>query len=153
MRADLAGSPAPLRTLHSQANQLLGGGVAAFKARLAGLRGYPVVVNRWAEWCGPCRSEFPVYQRVSLQLGRRVAFVGLDGNDFAGPARSFLRRYPVSYPSYMDPRSEVAGAFNATFGFPLTIFFTPAGKQVYVHAGPYLNAAALVRDIRFYVLR
>src|SRR5581483_11196656 len=62
------GSPPPLASLHAQGNQLLAGGPSAFKARLTRLRGYPVVVNLWASWCGPCQSEFPVYQRVSVAL-------------------------------------------------------------------------------------
>src|ERR671936_853689 len=71
---------------------LLGGGAAAFRARLRGLRGHPVVVNKWASWCGPCRSEFPYFQRLGVELGRRVAFLGVDGNDNDSDSRRFLRR-------------------------------------------------------------
>lgn len=37
----------------------------AFKARLEALRGHPVVVNQWASWCGPCRYEFPFFQKLA----------------------------------------------------------------------------------------
>src|SRR4051812_40738114 len=87
----LAGSPAPLAELHRQANQLLGGGKSAFTARLAALRGYPVVVNKWASWCAPCRSEFPFFQRQALKRGKEIAFLGVDSNDNDGDARDFLR--------------------------------------------------------------
>lgn len=150
--AALSGSPPALSPLHAQANQLLDGGAARFKALLASLRGYPVVVNKWASWCGPCQSEFPVFQRVAVAFGRQVAFVGLDGKDHDGAAAAFLRRFPVSYPSYVDPQESIARMIQAATYYPQTIYFDRTGQQVYDHAGPYLSAAALEQDIRRYVL-
>jgi cytochrome c biogenesis protein CcmG, thiol:disulfide interchange protein DsbE len=149
------GSPAALATLHVEANKLLPGGLAAFRARLASLHGYPVVVNKWASWCGPCQIEFPAFQQASVKFGRQVAFIGLDANDGNGSAADFLRRFPVSYPSYMDPHSDIAEAYRASTYFPQTLFFTrdAHGDYVFDHAGPYESAAALESDIRRYVLR
>jgi cytochrome c biogenesis protein CcmG, thiol:disulfide interchange protein DsbE len=146
------GSPPPLASLHSQANQLLGGGSAAFKARLASLRGYPVVVNKWASWCGPCQTEFPAFQRASVILGRQVAFVGVDGKDHNQAAAAFLRKFPVTYPSYVDPQESIARAIEAATYYPQTVFFDRQGKSVFDHAGPYESASALERDIRRYLL-
>ena len=150
--AAFKGSPAPLAKLHDQANQLLPGGPSAFKARLAGLRGYPVVVNKWASWCGPCQSEFPAYQKASVTYGKRVAFVGIDGKDHDGSAKAFLKRFPVTYPSYTDPGENIARTIQAASYYPLTVYFDRSGKIVFVHAGPYLNAGALERDVRRYAL-
>ena len=149
-RAALTGSPPALRALHAQSNLLLGGGPAAFRARLRELRGHPVVVNKWASWCGPCRSEFPFFQRLSARLGRRVAFLGVDSNDSDADARSFLRRYPVSYPSYGDPDQKVARVFNATVAFPATAFYDARGRLAYVHQGAYATEAKLREDITRY---
>ncbi len=103
MRARLTGSPAPLAALHAQAGELLPGGLGAVRARLAALRGLPVVINKWASWCVPCRSEFGAFQRASVAQGRQVAFIGVDSGDSSLPdARAFLRAFPVSYPSYYD---------------------------------------------------
>ena len=80
-------------------------------ARLAALKGYPVVINKWASWCVPCKEEFGAFQRVSAEYGRRVAFLGIDSEDpKRADARAFLKSFPVSYPSYYDPsgRSESA---------------------------------------------
>src|SRR4051812_36386946 len=74
-RARLAGAPAQLAALHRQGGQLLDGSNSDVQARLKALRGHPVVVNKWASWCGPCRLEFPVFQRVGVKLGKQVAFV------------------------------------------------------------------------------
>ncbi len=148
----LQGSPTLLASLHSQANQLLGGGAGAFKARLASLHGYPVVVNKWASWCGPCQSEFPVFQKVAVAYGRQVAFIGVDGNDHNAAARAFLRSFPVTYPSYTDPHQSIADAIKAATYFPETVYFNRAGKPVFEHAGPYESPRALEQDIRRYVL-
>jgi cytochrome c biogenesis protein CcmG/thiol:disulfide interchange protein DsbE len=152
VKQDLKGSPAPLAGLHAQADQLLGGGQSAFSARLAALRGYPVVVNKWASWCGPCQTEFPVFQQASVAFGKRVAFVGIDGKDANPSAAAFLKRFPVTYPSYTDPVEQISRSIQAAVYFPQTIYFNRQGKAVYDHAGPYESAAALERDIRRYVL-
>jgi cytochrome c biogenesis protein CcmG, thiol:disulfide interchange protein DsbE len=146
------GSPPPLASLHSQADQLLSGGTTAFKSRLAGLRGYPVVVNKWASWCGPCQTEFPAFQRAAVAFGRQVAFIGVNGKDNNPKAAAFLHQFPVTYPSYTDPHENIARAIQAATYYPMTVYFDRRGKSVFVHAGPYLSAAALEKDIRHYVL-
>jgi cytochrome c biogenesis protein CcmG, thiol:disulfide interchange protein DsbE len=146
------GSPPPLASLHSQANQLLGGGPAAFQARLSSLHGYPVVVNKWASWCGPCQVEFPAFQKAAVLFGRRVAFVAIDGKDHDPSAAAFLRKFPVTYPSYTDPHESIARKIQAATYFPQTVFFDRNGRATYDHAGPYLSAAALEKDIRRWAL-
>ena len=146
----LAGSPPELRSLHAQGGRLIGGGRDAFEARLASLRGHPVVVNKWASWCGPCRSEFPFFQRLGVELGRRVAFIGIDSGDRPGDAARFLRRYPVAYPSYSDPHQKVAAAFGGTLAFPTTAFYDRAGRLAFVHQGAYATRARLREDIARY---
>jgi cytochrome c biogenesis protein CcmG, thiol:disulfide interchange protein DsbE len=151
--AALAGSPPALASLHTQADRLLAGGRAAFAARLKQLRGYPIVINKWASWCGPCQTEFPAYQRASIAYGRQVAFIGIDGKDADASAAAFLHRFPVSYPSYSDPREAIARSVQAAIYYPQTVYIDRAGTEVYDHAGPYETAAALEQDIRRYLLR
>jgi cytochrome c biogenesis protein CcmG, thiol:disulfide interchange protein DsbE len=148
----LAGSPPVLASLHTQGNQLLPGGTAAFRARLKALRGYPVVINKWASWCGPCQTEFPAYQRASVAFGRQVAFIGIDGRDHNAAAAAFLRRFPVSYPSYTDPHEKIARAIQAATYYPQTVYIDRQGHEVFDHAGPYETAASLEKDIRRYAL-
>jgi cytochrome c biogenesis protein CcmG/thiol:disulfide interchange protein DsbE len=148
----LDGAPPPLAALHRQANQILPGARKGLNKRLAALRGHPAVVNIWAAWCGPCRAEMPVMQRVSLDMGTQVAFVGVDLKDNREAARTFLRKIPVTYPSYDDPSGQVYNA-EKLVGVPSTLFFDRRGTQTFVHQGPYFARADLVDDIRRYALQ
>jgi thiol-disulfide isomerase/thioredoxin len=149
-RRALAGAPAALAALHRQAGTVVSGGAGAYDARLRALRGHPVVVNFWATWCGPCRIEFPVFQRESVALGKRVAFLGVDVQNARSDARSWLAQRPLSYPSYADDDRKIVGRLGAQ-GLPTTAFYSPSGALAYVHQGPYESDAALERDIRRYL--
>lgn len=146
----LAGAPAPLAALHAQANELLGGGADAFEQRLQRLKGHPIVVNKWASWCAPCREEFPHFQSQALERGKRVAFLGVDSNDNDGEAREFLAQLPVSYPSYSDPDLKVSAVFNGVTGFPTTAFYDSSGELAYVKQGVYSSEKQLAEDIERY---
>ena len=143
----LAGSPAPLAALYRQGNQLLGGEVEAYEQRIESLRGYPVVVNVWASWCGPCRLEFPAFQRMAAEYGKRVAFLGVDSQDSDEAARTFLRDNPVPYPSYTDPDEEITAAIGATRGLPVTAIYDRRGELIHFSYVPYVETEDLRADI------
>jgi thiol-disulfide isomerase/thioredoxin len=149
-RRALAGSPPALAALHREGGRLLPGEERAFRARLRALRGHPVVVNKWASWCPPCRKELPFFQRLSVELGREVAFLGVDSQDDASDARAFIRRYPVAYPSYSDPDQHVAKVFAGHLAFPTTAFYDARGRLRFVHQGEYASEARLRQDIDRY---
>ena len=65
----LADAPAPLADLYANGDAIIEGGADEFESQLAALEGYPVVVNTWASWCGPCRLEFPIFQAVAADRG------------------------------------------------------------------------------------
>jgi len=146
----LAGAPKPLAKLYDQADQLLPGGADAFQQRLTELRGHPVVVNKWASWCGPCREEMPWLQREAARSGKRIAFIGVDSRDSDSAAKEFLNEFPVPYPSYTDPGQDIALLINATIGTPATAIYDSSGKQVHVQQGQYASQSALAADIQRY---
>lgn len=149
--AAFRGSPPALAKLHQQSDHLLSGGPAAFQARLKSLRGHPVVVNLWGSWCGPCQSEFPVFQKAAVRFGRRVAFLGVDVVDKDSAASSFLKRFPVTYPSYVDPHRAIQSSLKTYPGTPQTFFFDARGREQYDRAGPYGSVASFARDLRTYL--
>ena len=146
-KQDLEGSPPPLAALHAQANELLEGGTDAFEARLRALRGHPVVINKWASWCGPCRAEFPLLQEIATTRGKEIAFMGVNARDRRPAAERFAARYPVPYPSYEDPEEEIAQSLKAPSNFPVTLFVDARGRTVFTHQGGYRSAADLSADI------
>src|SRR5205807_7873760 len=81
-----AAGPVAITRLPARQNDLLDGGVSAFKRQLVALRGHPVVVNQWASWCGPCKFEFPFFQRLAEEYHGQVAFLGVDSQDNRGDA-------------------------------------------------------------------
>jgi cytochrome c biogenesis protein CcmG/thiol:disulfide interchange protein DsbE len=147
----LEGSPEPLARLHAQSAELLGGELPAFRRRLAALKGTPVVINKWASWCGPCRSEFPVFQEVATRRGKEIAFLGLNSGDSRQPARDFLAHYPIPFPSYVDPDEKIARAMRAPANYPITVFLDARGKTAFIHQGPYDSAQDLEADVDRYV--
>ncbi|HMJ95039.1 MAG TPA: TlpA disulfide reductase family protein [Thermoleophilaceae bacterium] len=150
-RAALAGAPPPLARVHAQASRLLGGGRAAFRERLHDLVGYPLVVNIWGSWCPPCRSEFPYFQRQALKHGKQIAFLGIDANnDSEGAARDFLKRVPVSYPSYTDPATDISRKEFSAIAFPTTAFIDSHGKVAHLKTGGYPSEKELAADIAQY---
>lgn len=148
--ADGSKLPPALAEIESQAGELLGGGAEAFEHRLRRLEGHPVVVNKWASWCGPCRAEFPFFQAQAEKRAGEVAFLGVDSSDSEADAMSFLEEFPVPYPSYSDPELEVADVFNGVAAFPTTAFYDEDGELVYVKQGGYASEELLAEDIERY---
>jgi cytochrome c biogenesis protein CcmG/thiol:disulfide interchange protein DsbE len=148
----LAGAPAPLAALHGESNQLIAAGQKTYEARIAALKGHPIVVNKWASWCGPCRAEFPILQSASTKYGKQVAFLGLDASDNDDDANTFLAHFPVPYPSLVDRNSRVAQKLGIGRTFPTTVYYDAGGKIQYIHQGSYTNDAAFAADVRRYAL-
>jgi cytochrome oxidase Cu insertion factor (SCO1/SenC/PrrC family)/thiol-disulfide isomerase/thioredoxin len=147
----LAGSPPPLAAIHRQGGELLGS-VSALLARIHALRGYPIVVNAWASWCGPCQAEYPLFAEASVRYGHQVAFLGVDTLDYgAGYARAFLAHHPLSYPSYQSTDGGLPGIVASLEGLPTTIYIDRAGHVVTQVPGQYDSQGALDGDIQHYL--
>ena len=73
-----------------------------------------------------------------------------DSNDSDSDAKSFLRQYPVSYPSYSDGNLAIAAVFKGVQAFPTTAFYDRRGALSFVHQGAYQSEQALAKDIKRY---
>jgi cytochrome c biogenesis protein CcmG/thiol:disulfide interchange protein DsbE len=95
--------------------------------KLSSLRGKVVVINFWASWCDPCKSEAPRFQAAYERYGDRVAFVGVDTTDFSGDGRAFLSRYGVSYPNVRDANGRVLHGYGG-LPIPRTFVIARSGR-------------------------
>ncbi len=96
---------------------------------LASLRGRPLVINFWASWCVPCRTEMPLLEKAFRAEHGRVQFLGIDSNDTPGAARAFLKQIGVTYPAVSDGGGSVAIRYGL-FGLPTTVFISASGAIV-----------------------
>ena len=94
------------------------------------LRGTPVVLNFWASWCDPCRTEAGTLQRGWLRVRQRgVLFVGLNMQDVTEDARDFLDEFKLSFPHVRDPTNDTARQWGVA-GIPETFFISAKGRVV-----------------------
>jgi cytochrome c biogenesis protein CcmG/thiol:disulfide interchange protein DsbE len=110
------------------------------------LRGYPAVVNFWASWCDPCKEEAPHLAASARAHAGRVAFVGIDVQDFASDARRFLREFDVPYVSVRDRDNSTYDDYGLT-GVPETYYLDARGRLV-AHSLGQVSRRELEENIR-----
>jgi cytochrome c biogenesis protein CcmG, thiol:disulfide interchange protein DsbE len=100
------------------------------KLHLESLRGKVVVLNFWASWCAPCKSEAPRLEAAWRRYrDRGVVVVGVDGQDFSGDAKRFIRKYKLTYPNVHDGPGNTGSKYGVT-GYPETYFVDRRGRLV-----------------------
>jgi cytochrome c biogenesis protein CcmG/thiol:disulfide interchange protein DsbE len=109
---------------------LLDGGSMA----LSDLRGTPVVLNFFAEWCPPCVQEMPDFEAVHQELGDEVAFVGIDVRDAVDKGKEIVEETGVTYTIGRDPSGEIFQSFDAV-NMPTTVLLDEDGVVVASHPG------------------
>lgn len=119
--------------------------------KLSDLRGKPLMVNVWAQWCGPCRLEAPFLKQLSdsVAASGKIAVLGVDIADPQPQAAvEFASAQGWRYPQVKDPDKLLMEPLNLA-GPPATAFVTADGEIRYVHLGPftsYDDVKKLVRE-------
>lgn len=117
------------------APSLVGEAVDGGRLALSEYRGKVVVLNLWGSWCGPCRKEQPIFERLWREyrdLG--VQFLGLNVRDGRAAALAFIDEFRVTYPSFFDPSSALTFELKVQV-LPTTFIIDPAGRLFFRFTG------------------
>jgi len=119
--AMLAGAPAqsyPVKTLGGSTDSL------------DRYRGHVVLVNLWASWCAPCRSETPALERLYEQeRARGLVVLGIDQGESAIAAAGFAKDLKLRYPILLDEDQQYGRAY-AAIGLPTSLVVDGSGRIV-----------------------
>lgn len=120
--------------------------------RLADLRG-PLVLNVWASYCAPCRTEMPLLEQFHRRYGAKVGLIGVDFQDpQTDSAMQLATRSEVTYPLVADVDGLFASAERArVIGLPTTILVDADGRVVRTEAVEITSVEQLADLVRRYL--
>jgi peroxiredoxin len=94
---------------------------------LANYRGKVVLLNLWASWCAPCRSETPALERLYTEdRARGLVVLGVDQGESAAAAASFAKEMALTYPILVDENQQYGNTYAAV-GLPTSLVITRDG--------------------------
>jgi thiol-disulfide isomerase/thioredoxin len=115
---------------------------------LSDMRGKPTIVNFWATWCPPCRSEMPHFEEAYRELGGEVNFMMVDltvGGETRAGAEEFVKKQGFTFPVYFDTTGEAAGKYGVS-AIPTSVFIDADGNIAGKSIG-MINKTSLMKGI------
>jgi cytochrome c biogenesis protein CcmG/thiol:disulfide interchange protein DsbE len=88
----------------------------------------PAVINFWASWCGPCRTELPVIQGLAARTAGKLTVLGVDTGDRRDAGASFAAAKQVTMPTLFDADQTLFAAL-AGQALPMTVFVDATGRR------------------------
>jgi thiol-disulfide isomerase/thioredoxin len=103
-------------------------GLNGASQNLSDFRGRPLLINVWASWCGPCKSEMASLERLAwLDRGQYFAIIGISTDDDADQARRLLRESNATISHYIDSHLQMENMLGAV-KLPLTVLVDSDGR-------------------------
>ncbi|MBI1878835.1 MAG: TlpA family protein disulfide reductase, partial [Chloroflexi bacterium] len=130
--APIVGHPAPDFALPTLDGEIV---------RLSDFKGKPVLLNFWATWCGPCRAEFPDFQKASVDNADTLVIIGINNTstDQKDQVPAFVEEFGATFPIVLDETGETAKAYGI-LGLPTSIFIDRNGNISEIFTGPINKA-------------
>ncbi len=103
--------------------------------KLSELRGQVVMLNFWASWCGPCRKEMPILEKIHKKY-KRLGFtlLGVNVEENSRDAKNYLKDVRVTFPILFDNRQRVSKMYNVS-AMPTTVIIDRNGNKRFLHKG------------------
>jgi thiol-disulfide isomerase/thioredoxin len=96
------------------------------------------VLNFWATWCGPCKTEIPAFvELVDEYKEQKFTVLGVSVDDSPEDLRRFAVEYKMNYPVLVGlGQDKLAETYDAVVGIPITWFIRADGTVFLKHLGP-----------------
>lgn len=119
--------------------------------KLSDFEGKPVVLNFWASWCGPCKSEMPDFEIAYQEYGEKIQFLMINMTDgyqeTVSSANDFIKDKGYTFPVFYDSDLEAAKAYSV-YSIPATYFIDAEGYIIAWGSGA-LSAENLQEGINY----
>jgi len=117
---------------------------------LSDFRGKPVLVNFWASWCPPCRSEMPFIQDISVDKNwaeEGLVVLAIDIGESASTVRAFVKDEGLTFPVLLDTTWDVSFEYYI-LSIPTTYFIDREGIIQDLKIGPFSSVTEIERSLK-----
>lgn len=119
--------------------------------KLSEFEGKPVILNFWASWCGPCKSEMPDFEEAYKEYGEKIHFLMVNLTDgyqeTVNGAQKFIEDTGYTFPIYFDTKQDAARTYGV-YSIPMTFFIDESGNII-AHGTGALDAKTLQTGIDY----
>jgi thiol-disulfide isomerase/thioredoxin len=103
-------------------------GLQGKQKKLSDFQGKPLIINVWASWCGPCRSEMSSLERLASKYnGKDFNIIGISTDDYRDDAVSAIKMSKISFENFLDHMLELEKMLGANT-IPLTVLVDEQGR-------------------------
>ena len=109
--------------------------ISGHPLQLSDYKGKVVLLDFWATWCAPCRSEIPKFVEWQKQYGPQgLQVIGISMDDSDKPVPGFVQQFGIDYPIALGD-AKLADQYGGVLGLPVTFVIGRDGQIHHKHVG------------------